>query len=73
MGQTEIEVGRGVAEWTDRSRGRLGASWAFAIILFLFRDFKDWRTGLKYYSSSFSCVNGIGCSQILKSSAILSD
>lgn len=32
MGQTEIEVGRGVTEWTDRGREkRLKASWAFAI------------------------------------------
>lgn len=34
MGQTEIEVGRGVTEWTDRGRGRLRASWAFAISYF---------------------------------------
>lgn len=58
MGQKEIEVGRGVTEWTGRGRRRVKASWAFAISWFYSGFFKE---GGKYNSSSSFGLNRIGC------------
>lgn len=61
MGQTEIEVGRGVTEWTDRGRRETRSQLGFCHILFLFRDFQgaeEKAPALRLYSCS--CVNGIG-------------